>query len=112
MSYPKITKTEMFESGIVLDITTSVTNQNIGIFPRLKHKKMESEIIIKDILNEQLEMQKFAWNKGLNYRDFILAVWRTLLRQDNTKERANKVKLLVGEENALKLISEQIKIEI
>jgi hypothetical protein len=57
-------------------------------------------------------MNQFSWNNGLNYRDFILAVWRTLLKQVNTKERALTVKKLIGEEDVLKLISDQIKIEI
>ncbi len=73
---------------------------------------IQAKTIIKEVLEEQLEMNKFSWNKGLNYRDFILAVWRTLLRQENTQEKAYKVKIMVGEEGALKLISEQIKIEI
>jgi len=75
-------------------------------------KRSESKAIVREILNEQLQMNQFSWNHGLNYRDFILAVWRTLLKQDNTKTRAYKVKNLVGEEDALKLISDQIKIEI
>ena len=88
---------------------------NYGINSQLAHSELkiiESINIIKELLNEQLEMNEFSWNKGLNYRDFILAVWRTLLKQDSTKERANEIKLLIGEEDALKLISDQIKIEI
>ena len=84
----------------------------VNVTSPIELKIRESEEIIKEILAEQLKISEFSWNKGLNYRDFILAVWRTLLKQDITKERANKVKILVGEEDALKLISEQIKIEI
>lgn len=103
---------EKQDINAILELLEPAKDNMISIISPMELKIRESENIIKEILTEQLEMNEFAWNNGLNYRDFILAVWRTLLKQNNTKERANKVKLLIGEEDTLKLISDQIKIEI
>ena len=103
---------ESIEINALLNLVEPAKNTMINVISPVELKIRESEAIIKEILSEQLEMNQFSWNNGLNYRDFILAVWRTLLKQANTKERANKVKSLIGEEDALKLISDQIKIEI
>ena len=96
----------------LLDLVEPAKSTMLNVISPVELKIREAEVIIKDILNEQLEMNQFSWNNGLNYRDFILAVWRTLLKQVNTKERALTVKKLIGEEDVLKLISDQIKIEI
>jgi len=100
------------EINAILELLEPAKDTMLNVISPVELKIRESEKIVKEILAEQLEMNEFSWNNGLNYRDFILAVWRTLLKQDNTKERANKIKKLIGEEDALKLISDQIKIEI
>ena len=83
----------------------------INIIPPLEQNTNKAQGIIKTLLTEPLNMNQFSWQKGLNYRDFILAVWRTLLKQENTKLKANLVNELIGQEKALKLISDQINIE-
>ncbi len=103
---------EHHDINVLLELVEPAKDTMINVISPVELKIREAEKIIKDLLEEQLEMHQFSWNHGLNYRDFILAVWRTLLKQENTKELAHKVKTLVGEEDALNLISNQIKIEI
>jgi len=98
------------KSSALLELVEPVKDTMINVITPVELRIRDCEGIIKELLSEQLELNLYSWNNGLNYRDFILAVWRTLLKQENTKERAHKVKALVGEEDVLKLISDQIKI--
>ena len=63
----------------------------------------------ESIINNMLSIKDFKWNEGLNYRDYILAVWRTLLNENNTQADAKMVLKLIGEDDALKLISNKLK---
>lgn len=65
----------------------------------------ESETLIKRMLSSK----DFNYNKGLNYREYILAVWRTLLFDNSTSAHARKVLSLISEAEALELISKHLK---
>ena len=71
----------------------------------MSDKIMQSEVLV----NRMLTFKKFHWNEGLNYRDYILAVWRTLLNGPNTQADAKMVLELIGEDDTLKLISSKLK---
>jgi len=98
------------KSSALLELVEPIKDTMINAISPLELRIRDCESIIKELLAEQLELNLYSWNNGLNYRDFIQAVWRTLLKQENTKERAKKVKELIGEDDVLKLISDQIKI--
>lgn len=103
---------EKQEVQAVLELVEPAKNTMINAISPVELKIRKAENIIKDILSQQLEMNQFSWNNGLNYRDFILAVWRTLLKQENTREKALEAEKLIGEDDVLELISNQINIEI
>jgi len=84
----------------------------IDFISPLEPNTSKAKGIIKTLLTEPLYMNQFSWQNGLDYRDFILAVWRTLLKQENTKQKASLVNDLIGQEKALKLISDQINIAV
>lgn len=77
----------------------------LKIIDPVSNKIEESERII----NNMLSYKNFRWNEGLNYRDYILAVWRTLLNDRQTQIDAKTVLKLIGEDDALKLISNKLK---
>lgn len=97
-------------TNAVLQLIEPAKETMINLITPVEEKIRTCETIIKELLNEQLELHHYSWNHGLDYRDFILAVWRTFLKQDTTKERARKVKSLLAQEDILKLISDQIKL--
>lgn len=97
-------------SHAVLQLIEPAKKTMMNVISPVEEKIRECEHIVKELLDEQLELNLYSWNQGLNYRDFILAVWRTLLKQESTKDRAHDIKALLGEEDILKLISNQIKL--
>ena len=65
--------------------------------------KMESKI--KNLLNSK----EFTWIEGLNYRDYIIAVWRTLQNDDATKSTAQIISKNMDEAEILNIISKNLK---
>jgi len=106
------TPKENRDINALLALVEPAKDTMLNVISPIELQIREAEGIVKDILDEQLEIHRLSWRHAPNYRDFILAVWRTLLKQENTKERANKVKNLIGEDDVLELISNHIKIEI
>lgn len=77
----------------------------IKIIEPVSKKIEQSESIVKRMLLKK----DFHWNEGLNYRDYILAVWRTLQNEDLTKDDVKKVLNLVSEDDVLLLISKYLR---
>ena len=61
------------------------------------------------LINRMLSIKNFNYNRGIDYHEYVLAVWRTLLKDNSTSHLANKVKNLVDEEQILELISKRIQ---
>lgn len=79
----------------------------LNMIKPINQKIDESNVIIKGMLSQK----NFHYNNGLNYRDYILAVWRTLLNENTTKIEAKKLQKLMHEEDILELISKHLKQE-
>jgi len=50
----------------------------LKIIEPVSDKINRREILIERIINAK----EFSWNEDLNYRDYILAIWRTLLNEE------------------------------
>ena len=93
------------EINAVAELINPLKETITKIIEPVSNKLKQSKIIV----NRMLSSKRFNWNEGLNYRDYILAVWRTLLTEHNTQADANTLLKLVGEEDALKLIASKLK---
>ncbi len=93
------------EFNAVTKIINPLKETILKIIDPVSDKIKESEIIV----NRMLSFKNFNWNEGLNYRDYILAVWRTLLNEHKTQVDAERVLKLIGEDDALKLIANRLK---
>lgn len=63
----------------------------------------------KRLINRMLSIKNFNYNSGIDYHEYVSAVWRTLLKDNSTSDLANKVKNLVDEEQILELISKRLQ---
>ncbi len=93
------------EFNAVSELINPLKETILKLIEPVSDKIKESEIIV----NRMLSYKKFNWNEGLNYRDYILAVWRTLLNEESTREDAKMVLNLIGEDDALILIASKLK---
>ena len=93
------------EFNAVAELINPLKETITKIIEPVSNKLKQSKIIV----NRMLSAKRFNWNEGLNYRDYILAVWRTLLTEHNTQADANTLLKLVGEDDALKLIASKLK---
>ncbi len=103
-SFPKIPKRKR-EFSAVSKVVSPIKETILNIIEPVSNKINESEVLI----NRMLSSKKFNWNEGLNYREYITAVWRTLLNEHNTQADAKMVEKLIGEDDALKLIANKLK---
>lgn len=101
---PKLTKRKR-DFRAVSKVVNPIKETLLSLIEPMSNKINESEVLI----NRMLKFKEFTWNEGLNYRDYIHAVWRTLLTEQNTQEDAKMVLNLVGKDDALKLISYRLK---
>lgn len=101
---PKMPKRKR-EFNAVSKVIEPLKKTVINLLEPVSDKINKSEILV----DRMLTCEKFNWNIGLNYRDYILAVWRTLLRENSTKVDAKKVLNLIGEEDALKILANKLK---
>lgn len=74
------------------------------ILAPMNQKIKECESLVK----RMLEIKDFNYNNGIDYKYYIIAVWRTLLNDNTTSTHAEKVLNLIGEDGALQLISKNI----
>lgn len=74
------------------------------ILEPMNQKISECENLVKRMLAQK----DFNYNNGIDYRDYVMAVWRTLLNDNTTCCHAEKVLELIGEDDALQLISKNI----
>jgi hypothetical protein len=68
----------------------------------------------RDILQSHIDKafsEKFIqWNDGLDYTEFIRALWRLFLNHDTFKQGTQDVLTKLSEEDAMQLLSDEIDI--
>ena len=69
-----------------------------------------SRIIMKSHIDKAFTEKFIQWNDGLNYTEFIRALWRLFLYHDKFKEGTRDILGKLTEEDAMQLLSDEIDI--
>jgi len=69
-----------------------------------------SRIIIKSHIDKAFAEKYIQWNDGLNYTEFIQALWRLFLNHDSFKEGTQDILGKLTEGDAMQLLSDEIDI--
>ncbi|PTX61392.1 hypothetical protein C8N46_10435 [Kordia periserrulae] len=76
----------------------------------LDRNKNASRSIIKSHIDKAFTERFIQWNDGLDYTEFIRALWRLFRNHDGFKEGTQVILGKLTEEDALQLLSEEIDI--
>ncbi|UNY98267.1 hypothetical protein MQE36_14390 [Zhouia spongiae] len=99
-------KTDQLET--VSNILPSATQTLNNVMKPLEDRIQESQIIIKMLVNKAYDSNMIQWNDGLNFPDFIHALWRLFLKHDSFKEQTNMVLDRITETDALQLLAREV----
>ncbi|WP_430408743.1 hypothetical protein [Kordia sp.] len=69
-----------------------------------------SRLIIQSHIDKAFSEKFIQWNDGLNYTEFIRALWRLFLNHDNFKDGTQNILSKLTEEDAMQLLSDEIDI--
>lgn len=69
-----------------------------------------SRVIIQSHIDKAFSEKFIQWNDGLNYTEFIRALWRLFRNHDNFKEGTQDILGKLSEEDAMQLLSDEIDI--
>ena len=69
-----------------------------------------SRVIIKSHIDKAFTEKFIQWNDGLNYTEFIRALWRLFCNHDNFKDGTQDILTKLSEEDAMQLLSDEIDI--
>lgn len=69
-----------------------------------------SRVIIQSHIDKAFTEKFIQWNDGLNYTEFIRALWRLFLNHDNFKDGTQNILSKLSEEDAMQLLSDEIDI--
>lgn len=69
-----------------------------------------SRMIIKAHIDKAFTEKIIQWNDGLNYTEFVRAIWRLFCNHDNFKHETQHILTNLSEEDAMQLLSDEIDI--
>ncbi|WP_420573775.1 hypothetical protein [Kordia sp.] len=69
-----------------------------------------SRAIIQSHIDKAFSEKFIQWNDGLNYTEFIRALWRLFLNHESFKEGTQDILGKLTEEDAMQLLSDEIDI--
>ncbi|WP_046758474.1 hypothetical protein [Kordia jejudonensis] len=69
-----------------------------------------SRVIIQSHIDKAFSEKFIQWNDGLNYTEFIRALWRLFRNHDNFKDGTQHILSKLSEEDAMQLLSDEIDI--
>ena len=69
-----------------------------------------SRIIIQSHIHKAFTEKYIQWNDGLDYTEFVRALWRFFLNHDSFKDGAQDILGKLSEEDAMQLLSDEIDI--
>jgi len=69
-----------------------------------------SRVIIQSHIDKAFTEKFIQWNDGLNYTEFIRALWRLFLNHDIFKDGTQNILSKLSEEDAMQLLSDEIDI--
>ncbi|WP_046744634.1 hypothetical protein [Kordia zhangzhouensis] len=75
------------------------------------HKHHDAaRLIIQSHINKALSEKLVQWNDGLNYTEFIQALWRLFLNNDRFKLETQTILEQLSHDEALQLLADEIDI--
>ncbi|WP_114904206.1 hypothetical protein [Kordia sp. SMS9] len=69
-----------------------------------------SRAIIQSHIDKAITEKFIQWNDGLDYTEFIRALWRLFLNHDGFKEGTQDILGKLTEEDAIQLLSDEIDV--
>ncbi len=72
----------------------------------MTHNQYRNEI--KKLLEKAYEEKLIMWNDGLQFNEFIAALWRTFLKNESFKNDAARIQKALGESSSLELLASEI----
>lgn len=81
-----------------------------NVMKPLERKIQESQIIIRSLLHKAYDSNMIQWNDGLNFPDFIHALWRLFLKHENFKESTKNVLERIPEADALQILAREVNL--
>ncbi|WP_298427727.1 hypothetical protein [uncultured Kordia sp.] len=69
-----------------------------------------SRVIIQSHIDKAFSEKFIQWNDGLNYTEFIRALWRLFRNHDTFKDGTQSILSKLSEEDAMQLLSDEIDI--
>jgi hypothetical protein len=72
--------------------------------------KSASRLIIQSHIDKAFAEKYIQWNDGLDYTEFVRALWRLFLNHDSFKQGTQDILGKLTEEDAMQLLSDEIDI--
>jgi len=72
---------------------------------------MEPQMHIRNLLFKAKSAKMVEWNEGLNFSEFIHAVWRLFLNHENFKTTAEHILKSMSEEDIIELLAREVNSE-
>ena len=69
----------------------------------------ETRELIKSLVQKAKDINLIQWNDGLNFSDFIHALWRLFKTNENFKEGTSKILNIVPENTAIEVLAQEVK---
>lgn len=76
----------------------------------IEKNKSASRVIIQSHIDKALSEKIIQWNDGLDYTEFIRALWRLFLYHESFKQGTQDILGKLSEEEAMQLLSDEIDI--
>ena len=76
----------------------------------IEKNRSASRVIIQSHIAKAFTEKYIQWNDGLNYTEFIQALWRLFLNHDSFKKGTQDILGKLSEEDAKQLLSDEIDI--
>ncbi len=70
---------------------------------------IETRELIKNLVQKAKDSNLIQWNDGLNFSDFIHALWQLLKTHENFKGGSTKILSIVSENKAIEVLAQEIK---
>ena len=70
----------------------------------------DSRAILQSHIDKAFTEKFIQWNDGLNYTEFVRALWRLFLNHESFKEETQAILGKLTEEDAMQLLSDEIDI--
>ena len=71
---------------------------------------MEVRELIKQLISKASDSNLIQWNDGLNFAEFIHAIWRLFLNHDSFKQSAEKILKKIPESSAIEILAQEINV--